>query len=133
MLRDCTASEMAESALVMPVILLVIMLVINGLMAGYTGLSAAAAADAGARAGARAAKLPDVAANNAAWTSIDHTRMGGKYGVSAQVDDQAGGAVKVMVAWQYPSILSGLCRFFGGGCKPYFEGFSVSTHKREGW
>jgi hypothetical protein len=133
MLRDCRASEMAESAITLPIVLLVLMLVINGLLAGYTGLSAAAAADAGARAGARTNRFPEVSANNAAWTSIVYTRMGGRYQVGTQVDDQPGGAVKVFVAWRYSSMLSGFCKFFGGDCKPYFEGYSVSTHKKEGW
>jgi hypothetical protein len=133
MLRDCRASEMAESAITLPVILLVLMLVINGLLAGYTSLSAAAAADHGARAGARTAKFPEIEANNKAYESLARARMGGSYAVGVQVDQQAGGGVKVMVAWRYPSILAGLCHFFGGGCKPYFEGAAVSTQKREGW
>jgi Flp pilus assembly protein TadG len=124
---------MAETAVTLPVVLLVLMLVINGSLAGYTASCAASAADAGARAGAVADKKPEAWASAAVVNSMRRSNMGGSYSYSVQADKEPGGAVKVMVAWRYPSMLAGLCRFFGGNCSDYFEGIATATRKREGW
>jgi Flp pilus assembly protein TadG len=133
MLRDRSGSEMAETAVTMPVVLLVLMLVINGSLAGYTASCAAGAADAGARAGAAATVKPEAWAGAEVVLSMNRWNMGGEYSYSVQADKEPGGAVKVMVAWRYPSMLSGLCRFFGGNCPEYFSGVATATRKREGW
>ena len=51
----------------------------------------------------------------------------------AQVDEQPGGVVTVTIHWEYPSVLSGLCSFFGGYCTRMFQGDAVSVWKKEGW
>jgi Flp pilus assembly protein TadG len=44
MLADRRGAEMAEAAVVLPVVILVLMFVINGSLAGYTAMAAANAA-----------------------------------------------------------------------------------------
>ncbi|MBN2084215.1 MAG: pilus assembly protein [Anaerolineales bacterium] len=133
MRTDRRGAEMAESAVVLPVVMLVLMFVINGSLAGYTAMSAANAANEGARAGAVARSNPEQWASAAVSAALRKSRAGGSYTFSVKVDQEPGGAVKVMVAWSYPSMLSGLCNYFGGDCPEHFGGVTTATRKREGW
>jgi Flp pilus assembly protein TadG len=132
-LSDTHAVEMAESAVVLPVVILAMMFVINGSLAGYTAMAASYAADEGARVGAIARSNPEEWASAAVSAALRKSRAGGSYTFSVKVDQEPGGAVKVMVAWSYPSMLSGLCHYFGGSCPDYFGGVTTATRKREGW
>jgi hypothetical protein len=133
MLTHKRAAEMAEAAVALPVVILVLFFVINGMLAGHCAMVAAIAANEGADAGAAAQKNPEQWASMAIADALQRYKGGGtfKYGVNA--DKEPGGAVKVMVAWSYPSILSGLCRYFGGKCPQSFGGVTTVTRKREGW
>jgi hypothetical protein len=133
MWMDGRGAEMAEAAVVLPVVLLLLLFVINGSMAGYTSMAAASAAEEGAKAGAVARDHPEAWASAAVAASMAKSRAGGGYTCSVKIDPEPGGGVKVMVAWSYPSMLSGLCRYFGGNCPRYFSGVSIATRKREGW
>jgi hypothetical protein len=124
---------MAEAAVVLPVVMLVLMFVINGSLAGFTAMAAADAAEEGAQAGAVARTYPEMWASAAVVAAMQKSRAGGGYTYSVKVDPEPGGAVKVLVAWSYPSMLSGLCRYFGGGCPTHFSGVTTATRKREGW
>jgi Flp pilus assembly protein TadG len=130
---DRRGAEMAEAAVALPVVILVLLFVINGALAGYTGMAAANAAGAGAQAGAAAREHPEQWAAAAVEAALAKSRTGGTFSYSIQVDAEPGGGVKVMVAWSYPSVLSGLCRYFGGGCPEHFGGVTTATRKREGW
>jgi hypothetical protein len=72
-------------------------------------------------------------ASAAIVAAMKNSRAGGGYTYSVKVDKEPGGGVKVLVAWSYPSMLSGLCRYFGSSCPAYFSGVTTSTRKREGW
>ncbi|MBN1439745.1 MAG: hypothetical protein JW929_10075 [Anaerolineales bacterium] len=133
MLRDKRGAEMAEAAVALPVVILVLFFVINAMMAGYTAMVASIAANEGAQAGAKASQYPEQWASAAVADSLNRYRAGGTFTFSVKVDEEPGGGVKVMVAWSYPSVLSGLCRYFGGDCPDYFGGVTTVTRKREGW
>jgi Flp pilus assembly protein TadG len=133
MLTDKRGAEMAEAAVTLPVVMLVLLFVINGSLAGYTAMAAANAANEGARAGALAYEEPEAAASDAVRAAMQRSGAGGSYSYSVKVDREPGGAVKVLVAWSYPSLLSGLCRYFGGECPSHFKGITSATRKREGW
>jgi Flp pilus assembly protein TadG len=133
MIEDRRGAEMAEAAVALPVVILVLLFVLNGTLAGYTAMAAAQAAEAGARAGAAAREHPEMWAAAATSAALERAGMGGSFTYSVKVDEEPGGAVKVMVAWSYPSVLSGLCRYFGGDCPEHFGGVTTATRKREGW
>ena len=133
MISDKRGAEMAEAAVALPVVILVLLFVINGSLAGYTAMAAAGAAAEGARAGAAAREDPGLWASAATAAALQRTGLAGSFTYSVNVDEEPGGAVKVMVAWSYPSVLSGLCRAVGGDCPDHFSGVTTATRKREGW
>jgi Flp pilus assembly protein TadG len=133
MLTDRRGSEMAEAAVTLPVVIMVLLFVINGSLAGYSAMAAAGAANEGARMGAVAHSDPEGAAVGAALESIHQSGAGGTFTVGAKADKEPGGGVQVWVSWSYPSMLSGLCNFFGGKCPDHFGGVTTAMRKREGW
>jgi hypothetical protein len=133
MLTDRRAAEMAEAAVTLPVVMLVLMFVINGSLAGYTAMAAATAANEGAEAGAVARLDPVGQAGDAVVAAMKRSGAGGSYSYGVRADKEPGGAVTVIVSWSYPSMLSGLCRLFGGGCPSHFGGVTTAIRKREGW
>jgi hypothetical protein len=133
MLTDKRGAEMAEAAVTLPVVVLTLLFVINGSSAGYSAMTAASAANEGARAGALARLDPEGEAVNAALEAIRQSGAGGTFTVGAKADKEPGGGVQVWVSWSYPSMLSGLCRYFGVKCPDHFGGVTTAMRKREGW
>jgi Flp pilus assembly protein TadG len=133
MLTDKRGAEMAEAAVTLPVVVLVLFFVINGSLAGYSAMAAENAANEGAEAGAVARLDPEGEAINEAREAIDRSGAGGTFTIGARADKEPGGGVTVIVAWSYPSMLSGLCRYFGGNCPSHFSGVTTAIRKREGW
>jgi Flp pilus assembly protein TadG len=133
MISDKRGAEMAEAAVALPVVILVLMFVINGSLAGYTSMAASNAAAEGARAGAAARDHPELWASAATAAALKRSGLAGSFAYSVNVDEEPGGAVKVMVAWSYPSVLAGLCQAVGGSCPDHFSGVTTATRKREGW
>jgi Flp pilus assembly protein TadG len=135
MLTCRRGSNMAEAAITMPVVLLVLLFTINLSMASYTAVSAASAANYAARVGAVSEFNPEDNARRAVQKALANTGAGGTFGYFIKADDTIGGGVLVVVAWKYPSYLSGLCRLFGVGgdrCPSYFSGYASSVWKKEG-
>jgi hypothetical protein len=133
MLTDGRGAEMAEAAVTLPVVMLVLFFVINGSLAGYTAMAAASAANEGAEAGAVSRLDPEGDAGDAVVATMKQSSAGGAYSFGVKADQEPGGAVTVVVAWSYPSMLSGLCRYFGGDCPSHFSGVTTAIRKREGW
>jgi hypothetical protein len=133
MIFDKRGAEMAEAAVALPVVILVLLFVLNGSLAGFTAMAASSAANEGAQAGAAARDHPEMWAAAATSAMLRKAGMGGSFTYSVNVDEEPGGAVKVMVAWSYPSVLAGLCGYFGGDCPDHFSGVTTATRKREGW
>ena len=125
---------MAEAAITMPVVLLVLLFGINMTLVSHTAMIAANAANYGARVGAVSRKDAKMWAEAAARSALPQSNFAGQFGAPvAQVDENPGGVVSVTVHWEYPSVLSGLCSFFGGYCTRMFQGDAVSVWKKEGW
>jgi hypothetical protein len=135
MIRNRRASNMAEAAIAMPVVVLVILFALNVSAASYTAIAAAAAANYGARVGAVSQKDARVWAEGAARAYVQQARVAKNTikSVVAQVDPTPGGVVTVTVEWEYPSIMHGLCSYFGPNCPAKFSGRAVSVWKKEGW
>jgi hypothetical protein len=133
MLTNTKASNMAEAAITMPVVLLVLMFAINGSLAAYTGVAAANAVNYGARVGAVTREQPDQWTKAAVEKAWNQSGAGGSFSFSVLVSDKPDGAVLVTGTWSYPSILSGLCAFFGGSCPTHFSGTVSAMYRKEGY
>jgi Flp pilus assembly protein TadG len=134
MIRNRRASNMAEAAIAMPVVVLVILFAMNVSAASYTAIAAASAANYGARVGAVSRENPEVWAAGAVMASLSHSHAGGTFfPPNVQVDNKPGGVVSVTVHWEYPSIMHGLCSIFGPNCPEKFSGDAQSVWKKEGW
>jgi Flp pilus assembly protein TadG len=133
MLTSRRGSNMAEAAITMPVVLMVLFFALNVSLASYTAVAAANAASYGARLGAVARDNPVDWARAGVIASLRKAHAPGGFAYAVLVDEQVGGAVQVTVFWTYPSMLSGICNFFGGGCPANFSGNTTSIWKKEGW
>jgi Flp pilus assembly protein TadG len=134
MLTCKRGSSMAEAAITMPVVLLVLLFGINLTLVSHTAMIAANAANYGARVGAVSQKNPKMWAEAAAAAMLPRSNFAGRFWAPvARVDEQTGGAVQVTIHWEYPSVLSGLCSFFGGYCPRMFQGNATAVWKKEGW
>jgi hypothetical protein len=134
MLTDKRASEMAEAAISIPVVLLVLVLALNVTRAGYAAMAARNAANYGARVGAVAGSNPRQYAQSAAETSLRQSGVTGDFTIDAQVNGEGpGGIVSVTVGWSTKTLLAGICSLFGEGCPAKFRGEARAVWRREGW
>jgi hypothetical protein len=134
MLTHKRATEMAEAAVALPVVILILFFVVNGMLAGYTAMVAAMAANEGAEAGATAQNNPGQWASAAIADALKRYNGAGTFTYSVNADEEPGGAVKVMVAWSYPSIHPfGIVQIFWREMPGIFGGVTTVTRKREGW
>lgn len=133
MLTDHRASNMAEAAISMPVVLLVLMFAINASLAAYTGVAAANAVNYGARVGSITREQSDQWAKAAVEKAWDQSGAGGYFSYSVLVSDRPDGVVLVTGNWSYPTILSGLCTYFGGSCPSNFSGSVSAMYRKEGY
>lgn len=133
MLTDRSASNMAEAAISMPVVLLVLMFAINASLAVYTGVAAANAVNYGARIGSVTREQPEQWAKEAVERAWDQSGAGGSFAYSVLVSERPDGVVLVTGNWSYPSILSGLCAYFGGSCPLNFQGSVSAMYRKEGY
>ncbi|MBN1439696.1 MAG: pilus assembly protein [Anaerolineales bacterium] len=133
MLTDGAASNMAEAAISMPVVLLVLMFTINIALASYTAIAAAGAVNYGARIGAVTREQPEQWAKAAVEKAWGQSGAGGSFAYSVLVSERPDGVVLVTGNWSYPSVLSGLCRYFDGSCPLNFQGTVAAMYRKEGY
>jgi len=122
--RCRSANAMAETAVVLPVVLVLTFALVNFAIAGYASTAAANAANYGARVGSVAA-----AAANASLSKIGI----GEYSVSASGGGGRGAQVLVNVNWSVPNYIGSLLSLLGGGSSVEFKGSVQSTFRQEGW
>lgn len=126
-------SQLAEAAIAMPVVLLVLMFAVNVALASYTAVAASNAANYGARVGAITRENPETWARAATRTALDQSGAGGSFSYSVLISERENGTALVTVNWSYPTLLSGLCRLFGGGCPADFRGSATAVWRKEGY
>lgn len=124
--------EFAETAIVMPVILLATMALINLSMAGFASINANNAANYGARIGSVHQQAPAGAAYSAAMQSASANGVG-EYSVSVSGGGFPGSQITVRVNWSVPNLMGGLLSLFGGGAGNEIGGFATSAFRQEGW
>jgi Flp pilus assembly protein TadG len=131
-IRDRRGSNLVETALTLPLLILVTLGLVNLALAGIAGLHANNAANYGARRGSVAQTGSASVAASAAWEKLSSVSLG-EYGVNVSASGGRGGTVNVVVSYRVPNYFAGLAAFFGGGMSPYMEGQALSTFRHEGW
>ena len=123
----------AESAIVLPVILLVTIALMNLSMAGFASVNANNAANYGARVGSVHQQGPAAAAYAAAQQSISYASVG-DYTVSVSGGGFPGSQINVQVGWSVPNIMGGLLDYLGGSdLGADIRGDATAVFRQEGW
>ena len=108
--------EFAETAIVMPLIVLVTIALMNLTMAGFASVNANNAANYGARVGSVHQQGPAGAAYTAAMQSTAYASVG-DYSVSVSGGGFPGAQINVQVDWSVPNLMGGLLSFIGGAAQ----------------
>jgi len=123
----------AESAIVLPVILLITIALMNLTMAGFASVNANNAANYGARVGSVHQQGPAAAAYAAAQQSISYASVG-DYTVSVSGGGFPGSQINVQVGWSVPNIMGGLLDYLGGSdLGADIRGDATAVFRQEGW
>jgi Flp pilus assembly protein TadG len=125
-------NAMAETAVVLPVVLVLTFALINFAIAGYASVAAANAANYGARAGSVAQNGAAGVAASAANAALAKTMIG-EYSVAAYGGGRPGAQVVVVVNWRAPNFIGSMLSLLGGGGNVEFKGQARSTFRQEGW
>ncbi len=125
-------NAMAETAVVLPVVLVLTFALVNFAIAGYASVAAANAANYGARAGSVAQQGAAAVAASAAHSALSKT-MVGEYQVAASGGGRPGSQVTVAVHWEAPNFIGSMLSLLGGGGEVKFQGSARSTFRQEGW
>lgn len=125
-------NAMAETAVVLPVVLVLTFALVNFAIAGYASVAAANAANYGARAGSVAQQGAAGVAASAATAVLAKTMIG-EYAVAAYGGGRPGAQVVVVVNWRAPNFIGSMLSLLGGGGNVEFKGQARSTFRQEGW
>lgn len=125
-------NAMAETAVVLPVVLVLTFALVNFAIAGYAAVAAANAANYGARAGSVAQQGAAGVAASAANAALAKTMIG-EYSVAAYGGGRPGAQVVVVVNWRAPNFIGSMLSLLGGGGNVEFKGQARSTFRQEGW
>ena len=122
--------NVAEEALLLPLVLLIVFGLLAFALAGVTSATATAAAD-------YAARVAAVSQDDPVGRGVDAaTRMlsggVGTYRVSVTADTTPGGVVTVRVDWEAPNPAAGFLRLMGLG-HPVLRGTAIASRYKEGW
>jgi hypothetical protein len=132
LLRDRRGDEFAQSAIVLPIVVLLTMALMNLAVAAFASVNANNAANYGARMGSVAQQGSASVAYGAAMTSISHTPVG-TYGVHVSGGGFPGAQITVTVNWSVPNYMGSLLGFFGGGFSGPIKGSASAVFRQEGW
>ena len=122
--------NVAEEALLLPLVLLIVFGLIAFALAGVTSASASAAADHAARVAAVSQDDPVGRAVDAATHML--ASAPGVYHVTVTADTTPGGTVTVRVEWEAPNPAAGFLRLMGMH-HPVLHGAAVASRYKEGW
>lgn len=122
----------AETAIIIPVVMLVTIGLVNLSIAGFASNNANNAANYGARAGSVAQQNPAGAAYGAAIRSLSNANVG-EYEVGVSGGGFPGAQINVNIGWSVPNYIAGLMSFVGGGGEIDFAGSASATFRQEGW
>ena len=124
--------QFAQTALVLPVIMLSTMGLLDMTMAGFASVNANNAANYGARIGSVTQRGAASAAYSGALTSIAHAEVG-DYIVNVSGGGFPGAQIAVCVEWEVPNHMASISTLWGGTADSRLGGTSISTFRQEGW
>lgn len=124
---------LAETALVVPLLLLLMLGLINLGLVAFAANHAKNAAQYGARLGSVAQADPGGVATQAASQQVATAPIG-EYAISLLASGgQRGDPLLVRVHWRVPNYLSGLLGLFGANSATHWEGDADAVFRQEGW
>ncbi len=124
--------QFAQTAIVLPVVMLATMGLFDMTMAGFASVNANNAANYGARVGSVTQRGAGSAAYAAALTSISHAAVG-DYTVSVSGGGFPGAQINVDVTWEVPNHMATITTIWGGTGNTDLGGTSAATFRQEGW
>ena len=122
----------AQTAIVLPVVMLATMGLFDMTMAGFASVNANNAANYGARIGSVTQRGAAGAAYNGALTSIAHAEVG-DYTVGVSGGGFPGAEISVDVGWEVPNHFASITTLWGGTGDSQLAGTSRSAFRQEGW
>ena len=131
-LRDRFGDQFAQTAIVLPVVMLATMGLFDMTMAGFASVNANNAANYGARIGSVTQRGAGGAAYSGALTSISHAEVG-DYTVGVSGGGFPGAEITVVVTWAVPNHMASITTLWGGTADSQLSGTSTSTFRQEGW
>ena len=131
-LLDKRADQFAQTAIVLPVVMLATMGLFDMTMAGFASVNANNAANYGARIGSVTQRSAGGAAYEGALSSIAHAEVG-DYTVAVSGGGFPGAQIAVTVTWDVPNHMASIVTLWGGTADSQLSGTSVSTFRQEGW
>ena len=129
---DQRADQFAQTALVLPIIMLATMGLLDITMAGFASVNANNAANYGARIGSVTQRGAAGAAYSGALISIAHAEVG-DYIVNVSGGGFPGAKITVQVNWEVPNHMASISTLWGGPADSRLAGASMSTFRQEGW
>ncbi len=131
-LLDERADEFAETAIVLPVIMLATMGLLDLTMAGFASVNANNAANYGARIGSVTQRGAGSAAYEGAYNAISHAEVG-DYTVGVAGGGHPGALITVRVGWEVSNHFSQIATLWGGTGNVQLAGESLASFRQEGW
>ena len=131
-ISDKRADQFAQTAIVLPVVMLATMGLFDMTMAGFASVNANNAANYGARIGSVTQRGAGGAAYEGALSSIAHAEVG-DYTVNVSGGGHPGAQIAVTVTWDVPNHMASIVTLWGGTADSQLSGTSVSTFRQEGW
>jgi hypothetical protein len=122
----------AQTAIVLPVVMLATMGLLDMTMAGFAGVNANNAANYGARIGSVTQRGAGGAAYSGALASIAHAEVG-DYTVGVSGGGHPGALITVQVDWEVPNHFASITTLWGGAGDVPLAGTSQASFRQEGW
>ena len=129
---DDDADQFAQTALVLPVMMLALMGLLDVTMASFAGVNADNAANYGARIGSVTQRGAAGAAYSGALTSISHAEVG-DYVVNVSGGGHPGAQIVVAVGWEVPNHMASITTLWGGTAESRLSGRAEAHFRQEGW
>ena len=131
-LLDERADEFAETAIVLPVVMLATMGLLDLTMAGFASVNANNAANYGARIGSVTQRGAGSAAYAGAFSAISNAEVG-EYDVGVAGGGHPGALITVRVGWEVPNHFAAITTLWGGSGDVRLAGEALSSFRQEGW
>jgi hypothetical protein len=131
LIQNRRGDEFAQTAIVLPVIVLMTMALFNLAIAGFASVNASNGANYGARIGSVTQQGAGSAAGSGAMQSVANATVG-EYAVAVSGGGFPGATNHVTVQWEVPNYFSPLMAFFGGSSTD-LNGATTATFRQEGW